>query len=89
MSFPTNNEAKKDRYVGQAKENVGQTFGNESLENKGQAQHNTGMIEETASNVGGLVDGTVNTVGGLLGGTVNTLGGALQGTVNALGGNNK
>ncbi|KAI9259770.1 hypothetical protein EDC94DRAFT_660477 [Helicostylum pulchrum] len=84
MSLPTTNEAKKDQYVGQTKENVGHTFGNESLETKGQAQHNTGLIEETAANVGGLVDGTVNTVGGLVGGTVNTVGGALQGTINAL-----
>lgn len=75
MSFPTNNEAKKDQYVGQTKANVGQTFGNESLETKGQAQKNTGVIEETASNLGGFVGGTINTVGGVLQGTLNSLSG--------------
>ncbi|KAI7888296.1 uncharacterized protein EV154DRAFT_518219 [Mucor mucedo] len=75
MSFPTTNEAKKDQYVGQTKQNVGQTFGSDSLESRGQAQQNTGLIEETTANLGGLLGGTVNTVGGVLQGTLGALGG--------------
>ncbi|KAI9359092.1 hypothetical protein BD770DRAFT_386589 [Pilaira anomala] len=76
MSTPSRTEAKKDQFIGQAKEHVGYAVGNESLEAKGKTQANAGQVEETAANLSGYVQGAVNQVSG-----------AVQGAMNALTGN--
>lgn len=71
-SSPSKTEARKDQYVGDAKQTVGSAVGNDHLQAKGQAQNNDGLIQETTANAANLVTGVVNgatgTVQGVLGG---------------------
>jgi uncharacterized protein YjbJ (UPF0337 family) len=73
MSSPSKTDAKKDQFVGDVKSTMGSAVGNESLEAKGQTQHNSGLVEETTANVAGYVQGAVNTVSGVVSGAVGAL----------------
>ncbi|KAI9357402.1 hypothetical protein BD770DRAFT_388648 [Pilaira anomala] len=79
MSSPSRTEAKKDQFVGHAKENVGHVVGNESLEAKGKTQANAGSVQETAANISGYVQGAVSQVSGAVQGAVNSLTGNTTG----------
>lgn len=81
MSTPSRTEAKKNQYVGQAKESAGYVLGNESLESKGKTQANTGHAEETAANVTGYIQGAADQVTGAVKGAVNALTGNTFGEV--------
>lgn len=78
-SSPSKTEARKDQYVGDAKQTVGSAVGNDNLQTSGQAQNNNGLIQETTANAANLVTGVVNgatgtvqgVLGGLLGGNDN------------------
>ncbi|CEG67047.1 hypothetical protein CU097_006545 [Rhizopus azygosporus] len=72
-SAPSKSEAKKDQFVGNVKETVGNAVGNESLESKGQAQNTSGKVQETAANITGYVQGMVNQASGAVMGAVNSL----------------
>ncbi|KAI8082384.1 hypothetical protein BDF21DRAFT_361500 [Thamnidium elegans] len=79
MSSPSRTEAKKDQFIGHAKENVGYAVGNESLETKGKTQANAGQVEETAVNLTGYVQGAINQASGVIQGTVNAITGNTSG----------
>lgn len=70
---PSKTEAKKDQYVGNAKETAGNAVGSQSLQNEGRAQHSDGLIQETTSNLTGLVNNTVGTATGAVSGVLNGL----------------
>ncbi|EIE76031.1 hypothetical protein RO3G_00735 [Rhizopus delemar RA 99-880] len=73
MSSPSRTDAKKDQFVGNVKETAGNAVGNESLENKGQAQNASGKTQETAANVTDYIKGTINQASGAVMGAVNSL----------------
>lgn len=79
MSSPSRTEAKKDQFIGHAKENVGHVVGNESLEAKGKTQSGAGQVEETAANITGYVQGVANQVTGAVQGVYNSLAGNTTG----------
>ncbi|KAI8365881.1 hypothetical protein EDC96DRAFT_509130 [Choanephora cucurbitarum] len=83
MSFqPSKTEAKKDQFVGDAKETVGSAVGNERLKSEGQTQHGNGLLQETTANLAGAVQGTLNTVTGTVNGALNGFVDGLNGTGN-------
>ncbi|KAI9266066.1 hypothetical protein BY458DRAFT_437660 [Sporodiniella umbellata] len=70
---PSKTDGKTDQAIGSAKQAVGNVFGNEELEAKGNAQHSSGKIEETAANVQGYVQGLTDQVSGAIKGAYNSL----------------
>ncbi|KAG0740008.1 hypothetical protein G6F57_012083 [Rhizopus arrhizus] len=72
-STPSRSDAKKDQFVGNVKETVGNAVGNESLENKGHAQNTSGKVQESAANLTGYVQGLVDQASGAVMGAVNSL----------------
>ncbi|KAL0081644.1 hypothetical protein J3Q64DRAFT_1730717 [Phycomyces blakesleeanus] len=81
MSAPSKTDAKKDQLIGDAKDTVGTMVGNESLQAKGQAQHNEGVVQETAANISGFVQGLSDQVQGTVTGAYNALTGNTTGEV--------
>lgn len=75
MSSPSRTEAKKDQVVGNVKENIGSTVGNESLEAKGKTQNNAGVAQETAATVQGYVEGAIDQVSGAVKGAYSSISG--------------
>ncbi|KAI8362779.1 hypothetical protein BD560DRAFT_404074 [Blakeslea trispora] len=73
MDSPSRTEAKKDQFVGGAKENIGSALGNESMQAKGQTQNAAGHGQETAATVTDYVKGTMDQVTGAVKGAVNSL----------------
>jgi uncharacterized protein YjbJ (UPF0337 family) len=73
MSSPSKTSAKKDQFVGNVKDTVGDVTGNESLQARGKTQNASGHTEETASNIQGYVQGAIDQVTGTVKGAVNAL----------------
>lgn len=84
MTLDNNNgfsksEAKKDQFVGNVKETVGNTLGNERLQAEGKTQHGQGQATEAAANIQGYVQGLANQVSGTVQGAINSLTGNTSG----------
>ncbi|KAI9363313.1 hypothetical protein BD770DRAFT_381229 [Pilaira anomala] len=73
MSSPSRTEAKKDQFVGSAKETVGSAVGNESLEAKGKTQNNAGAVQDIAATAQSYVEGAADQVSGAVKGAYNSL----------------
>ncbi|KAL9545318.1 hypothetical protein MBANPS3_007206 [Mucor bainieri] len=67
-SSPSKTEARKDQYMGDAKQTVGSAVGNDHLQAQGQAQNNNETTANAANLVTGVVNGATGTVQGVLGG---------------------
>jgi uncharacterized protein YjbJ (UPF0337 family) len=70
---PSRTDAKKDQFVGNAKDTVGGAVGNERMQAEGQTQHGSGQVQETAANTKGYVEGMADQVAGAVKGAYNSL----------------
>ncbi|KAI8378005.1 uncharacterized protein BYT42DRAFT_497603 [Radiomyces spectabilis] len=73
VDTPSKSDAKMDKGIGNIKETAGSAVGNQSLENKGKAQHGEGQTQETAANITGYVQGMANQASGAVKGAINSL----------------
>lgn len=65
--------AKKDQFVGNAKDTFGGAVGNNSLQSEGKAQNASGSLEEGIATVQGYVSGAASQVEGAVKGAYNAL----------------
>lgn len=70
---PSRTDAKKDKFMGSVKDNVGSVFGNESLQAEGKSQNSAGAVQETAANVQGYVQGAADNIAGAVKGAYHSL----------------